>query len=752
MEKFIMGKFTKVFIGIILLSVILGSCETKSDAEMFVDDLLSKMTLREKLGQMTQVVPDTGIITGPEGDPININGLLKAGEVGSMLGVRSADDIEMYQRMAVDSSRLGIPILFGFDIIHGCKVIFPINLASACSWNTDAIKESARIAAYEAAAMGIAWTFSPMCDISADPRWGRVSEGAGEDPYLGSAISRAIVEGYQGKDLADSSTILACVKHFAAYGAPEAGRDYNTVDMSERMFRDRYLPPYKSALDAGALSVMSSFNDYEGIPASGNKWLLTELLRNDLGFKGFVVSDYDSVVEMINHGIAADKKDAAYKAISAGLDMEMVSGSYLNNGEALISEGKLDVKEIDRMCRNILLVKYHLGLFEDPFRYGGVERFKEAIYREEHKEAARELARESMVLLKNDDVLPLRNDARIALIGPYISDGGAMLGSWFGFGEKGKAVTIRQGLEERYPGKVRSARGCNPYDEIEGGMAEAVRIAQKSDVAVLTLGFPGELSGEGTSMTSVELPQVQKDLLAAVKKTGTPVIVLLVTGRAMALESVESLMDGLLVVWHPGSEGGRAVADLISGDFSPSGHLAMTFPRCDGQIPIRYNHKTTGRPSERQQGIMSLKRLSRYYKSAYLFTPNTPLYPFGYGLSYTRFSFDNLEIVKDQVAMGEDVIVKVRVTNVGEVDGATVAQLYIRDQVASTTRPARELKGFRRVFIKAGKSETVEFVIKPEDMAFCREDMKFEQEAGDFTIWAGEDSDATLEGKFTVTE
>ena len=746
-----MKRYLIFFVGVVMMAALTFSCDTRTEKEIFVDNLMEQMTLREKLGQMTQVIPKTGVITGPEGTPMNIEALIKAGEVGSMLGTRTPEDIEKYQRMAVDSSRLGIPILFGFDIIHGCKVIFPINLGSACSWNMDAIRESARIAAYEAAASGLAWTFSPMCDISADPRWGRVSEGAGEDPYLGSAISKAMVEGYQGSDLADSSTILACVKHFAAYGAPEAGRDYNTVDMSERMFRDRYLPPYKSALDAGAMSVMSSFNDFGCIPASGNEWLLKDLLRDELGFKGFVVSDYHSVIEMIEHGVAADKKEAALLSLKAYLDMEMVSGSYLNNGEALIEEGLIDIEAIDQMCRNILMVKYDLGLFDDPFRYGGVERFRKSIYKPEHLEVARSIARESMVLLKNEgDVLPLSDKSKIALIGPYVSSGDAMLGSWPGFGEKDKAVTLQKGLETRFPGRVTAVKGCDPFSEIKGGVSEAVRAARKSDVAVLTLGFPGVFSGEAASMTSVELPQVQKDLLAAVKATGTPTVVLLVTGRPMALESVEELMDGLLVVWHPGSEGGNAVADLLSGDFSPSGHLAMTFPRCDGQIPIRYNHKATGRPSERVQGVLSLDNLKKYYRSAYLFTPNTPLYAFGYGLSYTEFEFDSLEIVNPEAGLGEDVTVRVRVKNVGDVDGVTVAQLYLRDMVASTTRPVRELKGFRRVALKAGQEAELEFVITPEDMAFCRKDMKFAQEAGEFTVWVGESSDATLEGKFTV--
>lgn len=739
----------KILIFLILL-ISFCACTQKSEADKFVDALLEQMTLREKLGQMTQVVPKTGEITGPEGEPMDIEALLKAGEVGSMLGVKKPEDIEKYQRMAVDSSRLGIPVLFGFDIIHGCKVIFPINLAMACSWDVDAVRKSASIAAYEAASMGIAWTFSPMCDISADPRWGRVSEGAGEDPYLGSAISRAMVEGYQGKDLSDSSTILACVKHFAAYGAPEAGRDYNTVDMSERMFRDRYLPPYKSALEAGALSVMSSFNDFAAIPATGNSKLLKDLLRDELGFEGFVVSDYNSVVEMVPHGVAADHKEAALKAMLARLDMEMVSGSYLNNGEALVREGLVDEKLIDQMCRNILMVKYKLGLFEDPYRYGGVERVKRSIHKPENLAFAREVARESMVLLKNESkTLPLAQNQKIALIGPYVSDTDAMIGSWTGFGEKNRMVTIQQGFEARFPGKVTTVKGCDHFRPVQNGINEAVKAARRADVAVLTLGYPGILSGEAASMTSVELPQNQKDLLAAVKATGTPVVVLLVTGRPMALESVIENIDALLVVWHPGSEGGHAIADLVSGDYSPSGHLTMSFPRCDGQIPIRYNYKNTGRPATKL-GVENLDRLRKNYQSCYLFTPNTPLYPFGYGLSYTEFSYDSLQVLTPEVGTGEDVRVKVRVGNIGDVDAATVAQLYLRDLVASTTRPVRELKGFKRLFLKAGESTEVEFVITPSDMAFCREDMKFAQEPGDFKVWVGADCNASLEGSFTV--
>ena len=736
---------------LVMASVIATLCSCKTtEAEKFADNLIKQMTLREKIGQMSQFAPGTGIITGPQGEKRNIKSLIKAGEVGSILGASTPEQIEELQRLAVDSSRLRIPILFGHDIIHGCKVIFPINLACACSWDIDAIRESARIAAFEASAMGLAWTFSPMCDISADPRWGRVSEGAGEDPYLGSKISAAMVEGYQGHDLADSSTILACVKHFAAYGAPEAGRDYNTVDMSERMFRDRYLPPYRSAIEAGAGSVMSSFNDFEAIPVSGNRKMLKDLLRDELGFKGFVVSDYNSVIEMIAHGVAKDEKEAAYKALRASLDMEMVSGSYLNHAEELIKEGLISERVIDQMCRNILITKYNLGLFEDPFRYGGAERFANAIHKPENLEFARKVARESMVLLKNTDkILPLKEGQKIALIGPFIKDQKSMMGSWCGHGESKRVVTIEQGLKKRFPGQITAVEGCEPFRHINGGIEEAVNAAKKADIVLITLGLPGSLSGEGGSLVSVEIPESQKDLLAAVKSTGKPVAVLLVTGRPMALESTDSMMDALLTVWLPGTMCGTAVADLVSGDYSPSGHLAMSFPRCDGQIPIRYNHKNTGRPYMGDR-LATPDNIYKSYTSSYVFTPTTPLYPFGYGLSYTEFAFDDLEIMTPEVALGEKAKIRASVSNIGETDGAVVAQLYIRDLVASTTRPVKELKGFKKIHLKAGESSTVEFTLTPEDMSFCREDMKFGQEPGEFAVWVGNNSNASLEGRFIV--
>ena len=453
---------------------------------------------------------------------------------------------------------------------------------------------------------------------------------------------------------------------------------------------------------------------------------------------------------MIRHGVAANEKEAAYKALSAHLDMEMVSTSYLKYAEELVAEGKISEKLINQMCRNILVAKYNLGLFEDPYRYGGAERFAEAIYKPENLDFAREVARESMVLLKNNDkTLPIAEGKKIALIGPYVTCGKAMLGSWSAFGVEEDAITISQGMKERFGKNLKVVQGCDPYEHIKGGIAAAVQAARNADVAVLTLGLPGGISGESGSLTTVEIPEVQKELLAAVKATGKPVVVLLVTGRPMALESVDELMDALLVVWHPGTMGGHAVADLVSGDYSPSGHLTMSFPRCDGQIPIRYNHKNTGRPTKRVAPKPTHKA-KKPYVSCYMFTPSTPLYDFGYGLSYTEFVYDNLQVLDPEVDLGQNVRVKATVTNAGNYDATTVAQLYIRDLVASTTRPVRELKGFKRIDLKAGESADVEFVITPEDMAYCREDMKFEQESGDFKVWIGDSSLATLEGSYTV--
>ena len=720
----------------------------KTDKEIMrrVDALMKKMTLREKIGQLTQLRLERGEITGPAGQSMNLEDFIKDGCCGSILSVSSPDDIMYYQRMAVDSSRLGIPLLFGRDIIHGCHIIFPENLGVSASWDLEAVEQLARVSAQEAASVGLAWTFSPMCDISADPRWGRVSEGSGEDPYLGAAIARAMVRGYQGDDLADPNTILACVKHFAAYGAPQGGRDYNTVDMSERMFRDRYLPPYRAAIEEGAVTVMSSFNDFDAIPVSGNKWLMRTVLHDELGFEGFVVSDYNAIHEMVAHGIAADGKEAAALAFDAHINMNMVDCDYIKYGEELVREKRVSEKTIDELCRAILVAKFRLGLFDDPYRYGN-GRYKTELYRPENMEIARDVTRKSMVLLRNENgLLPLKGNERIALIGPFGDSGHEMLGAWSASGDGKRTITFFKGLQERFGSdNVVCVEGCKPLKAIKGGIDAAVAAANGADVVLLTLGLPNSCSGEAASLTSIEIPQPQLELLDAVVATGKPVAILLVTGRPMDLTDEVAKVDAVLVTWHAGTMAGAALADVVSGDFNPSGRLTMTFPLTIGQVPIHYSMKSTGRP-------MPSPDAREKYLSRYKFTPNEPLYCFGYGLSYTTFDYSDLKVLTPEVALGEPVRVSVKVTNSGKRDGDEVVQLYLRDLVASTTRPVRELKGFRKVSLKAGESKVVEFTIQPEDMAFCRADMKFAQEPGDFHVWIGHDSNADLQGGFTVKE
>lgn len=723
-----------------------GCSQEKKDAdELRAEELMKKMTLAEKIGQLNQLVPNNSVVTGPDGSPVNVKDVIKSGMCGSMLNVKTPEDIIEYQRLAVDSTRLGIPILFGHDVIHGARTGFPENLGISCSWDPQLTEEVARISAAEAASFGIAWTFSPMCDIAIDPRWGRVSEGSGEDAYLSGVLSAAMVRGYQGDDLSAPGTILSCVKHFAAYGAAEAGRDYNTVDMSEMMFRDRHLPSYKAAIDAGSLSVMSSFNDFDGIPASASKWLLTDILRGELGFRGFVVSDYCAINEMINHRVAAGKKEAAELSLNAGLNMDMVDGDYYKFAEELVKEGRVSEKQIDRLCREILTVKFKLGLFDDPFRYGGEGRWDAETMLPEYLETARKVARSSMVLLKNEgDVLPLKGDERIALIGPAADNSKDMIGAWSAFVEGDKAISFYDGLKARFP-KVFCEKGCGFFEPVKGGVAKAVAAAKSSDVVLLALGLPNTYSGEATSMANIDLPDAQKELFKAVKATGKPVVILLVTGRPMTIARETEEADGLLVTWHPGTMAGPALADILSGDYNPSGRLTMTFPLCLGQVPIHYNAKTTGRP--RRSPSNNAKYLSRYMS-----TPNEPLFAFGEGLSYTQFSYSGLEILNPEVKEGESVKVKVQVSNTGLRDGEETVQMYLRDVVASRTRPERELKGFSKIALKAGETKTVEFEITPESRSFFRADNVWGEEAGDFEVFIGHDSHASLKGGFKVVK
>ena len=741
----------RVLLSLVALTVVAFSTAAPqaSDKEALrnANKLIKQMTLRETVGQLEQFITRNGVVTGPEGVKCDIDSAVRKGEVGSFLSIRNRNEALRLQKMAVEESRLGIPLIFGYDIIHGCKIIFPENLAISCSWNIDAVERSARIAAEESAASAIHWTFSPMCDISVDPRWSRVSEGAGEDPYLGSKIAAAMVRGYQGDDLAKSNTIAACVKHFAAYGAVQAGKDYNTVDMSELMFRDIYLPPYKAALDAGAVTVMSSFNDFMGVPASGNKWLLYDLLRKELGFKGFVVSDWKAVNEMIIHGVAADGRDAAELAMKAHLNMDMLGGDYIAHGEELVKTGRISEKLIDELCREVLVVKYQLGLFDDPYRYGK-QNLSEVYYRPENMQFARELAAESMVLLKNNGVLPLAEGTKIALIGPFADSKIDQLGAWRGLGEAKRSVTFRTALEERF-GKENvlytKACECGRYKNglIEGGIEEAVRIAEQSDVVLLSMGLSGWHSGESRSRASISLPEDQQQLLDALKQTGKKIVVLLSTGRPMDIRNEVEKADGVLLTWHAGTMAGPAVADLVSGDKNPSGHLTMSFPYSVGQVPVHYNSKNTGRPAKSQFKAQG-------YSCSYVDIRNAPLFPFGYGLSYTEFEYSDLKVLTPEVPLGGVVKVSVKVKNVGKRDGVDVAQLYVRDIVAETTRPVRELKGFERLLLKAGEEKVVTFEIPTSDLAYCHSDMSFKTDAGDFCVWVGEDSNAKLQGKFTI--
>lgn len=726
----------------LVLAALLQACSAGDALDIEVEKLLARMTLDEKIGQLNQIIPSDGEITGPMGESISCEEAVRNGWCGSMQGLKKPSDFIRYQHIAVDSSRLGIPLLFGYDIIHGCRTIFPENLASSCSWDLEEIRNSARIAAAEASALGISWTFSPMCDISADPRWGRVSEGAGEDPYLGARISEAIVRGYQGDDLADPATIMACVKHFAAYGAPEGGRDYNTVDMSMRMFKDRYLPPYKSAIEAGAGTVMSSFNDFDAIPVSGNKELLRGVLRDELGFKGFVVSDWGSIHELVMHRVAADDKEAAYLAVKAGVNIDMVCGTYISTLKSLCEEGRIKEKEIDELVRPVLKAKFKLGLFDNPYLYGGEGR-EDEFCTEEYLEASRRLARKSMVLLKNDDgVLPMKTGSKIALIGPFADNGLQMLGSWKAMGEASRCVTFLKGLKERFgESEIIYEEGCTTREAVPGGVDKAVAAARRSDVVLITLGIPE--SGESTSLSSISIPDCQKDLLEAVCATHKPVVILLVTGRAVDLSEESELADAILVTWKPGTMAGPALADLLSGDFAPSGRLTASFPLNVGQIPFRYNFKSTGRPLMDPMSPV-------LFTSTYLYTPHVPRYAFGYGLSYTDFEYSDLVVETPEVREGEDICLKVTVKNTGGYDAEETVQVYVQDVVASTTRPVRELKAFAKVFLKAGESREVGLAIRYEDLAFCTAEDVFAVEPGDFKVFVGHDSGAQLESRFAV--
>lgn len=723
-----------------------------SGMNTFITSLMKKMTLEEKIGQLN--LPSAGEFTTGTATNSDIGANVKKGNVGGLFNIKGVEKIRAIQKVAVEESRLKIPMLFGMDVIHGYETTFPIPLGLSSSWDMKAIEKSARIAATEASADGISWTFSPMVDVSRDARWGRVSEGNGEDPYLGSQIARAMVKGYQG-NLKANNEILACVKHYALYGASEAGRDYNTVDMSHIRMYNEYFPPYKAAVDAGVASVMASFNEVDGIPATGNKWLLTDVLRKEWGFKGFVVTDYTGINEMIDHGMG-DLQTVSALALKAGVDMDMVGEGFLKTLKKSLDEKKITVAEIDAACRRMLEAKYKIGLFQDPYKFIDEKRAKTEIYTAANRKFAREVAAQSFVLLKNEgNILPIKKTGKIALVGPLADAANNMAGTWSVATVQNRSVSVLAGLKEAVGNKAEIvyAKGSNLSEDsvLEGHATmfgkslnrdsrsavvmreEALKIARDADVIVAAVGESAEMSGEASSRTDISIPKVQQELVAELLKTNKPVVLLLFTGRPLALTWEHKNAPSILNVWFGGSEAGSAIADVLFGDANPSGKLSMTFPQNVGQVPIYYAHKNTGRPL--QEGKWFSK-----FRSNYLDVSNDPLYPFGYGLSYTSFSYGDLNLSSNSLKGNQTLQASVNVTNSGKYDGAEVVQLYIRDVVGSVTRPVKELKGFQKIQLKAGASKTVTFNITTEDLKFYNSALKHVWEPGDFEIMIGTNS------------
>ncbi|MBC6605408.1 beta-glucosidase BglX [Hymenobacter sp. BT188] len=730
----------------------------------FVEALMKKMTLDEKIGQLNLV--SVGFdVTGPVVSK-DVDANIRKGNVGAVLNTYTPVAARKLQELAVKESRLKIPLILGYDVIHGHRTIFPIPLGMAASWDLAAMERSARIAAEEAAADGINWVYSPMVDIARDPRWGRIAEGAGEDPYLGSQIARVMVRGYQGtdNDMSKPTNVMACLKHFALYGAAEAGRDYNTTDMSLVRMYNEYLPPYKAAIEAGVGSVMTSFNDINGTPATGNKWLMTDLLRTQWGFNGFVATDYTAINEMTAHGMGNDTQVSAL-ALNAGTDQDMVGEIFLKNLAKNLKDGTVKQEQIDLACRRVLEAKYKLGLFQDPYRSVTEKRAKATMMKKEFIADARSISRKSMVLLKNDkNTLPLKKTGTIALIGPLANRQRDMIGSWSGAGDWKQAVSLEQGIKNVASGvKIVYAHGANITDDAQmierlnahGGelnidkrtpeamIQEAVEAAQSADVIVAAVGESQGMTGEAASRADISIPAPQMELLKALKKTGKPLILVLMNGRPMALSWENQNADAILETWFSGTQGGNAIADVLFGDYNPSGKITATFPQVVGQVPLYYNHKSTGRPFN---GTDKLDK----YKSRYLDVSNDPLYPFGYGLSYTTFSYSKPELSKTTIKQNEPLEVRVTVRNTGNVDGEETAQFYIRDMVGSITRPVKELKGFQKVTLKKGESKTLTFRLTPDDLKFYNNDLKFVSEPGDFQVFVGGNSRDVQEAAFKV--
>lgn len=734
----------------------------KDKMDQFIDNLMGKMTLQEKIGQLN--LPVSGEIVTGQAKSSDVAGKIRKGQVGGLFNVKGVENIREVQKIAVEQSRLKIPLLFGMDVIHGYETVFPIPLALSCSWDMEAIKESACIAAKESSADGICWTFSPMVDICRDPRWGRMAEGGGEDPYLGSEISAAMVKGYQGDDLTDKNTIMACVKHFALYGAPEAGRDYNTVDMSHLSMFNNYFPPYKAAIDAGVGSVMTSFNVVDGIPATGNKWLMTDVLRDRWGFDGFVVTDYTAISEMIAHGMG-ELQQVSAMSLSAGTDMDMVADGFLTTLEKSLKEGKVTMAEIDKACRRILEAKYKLGLFDDPYKYCDASRVKKDIFTAENRTVARKIATETFVLLKNENnLLPLQRKGKIALVGPLANTKANMPGTWSVAAASDKYNSLYESMKQSLAGKaeVLYAKGSNlMYDaqrEAEATMFgremrdprsaqelldEALNVASQADVIVAAVGESSEMSGESSSRTNLEMPDAQRDLLTALKKTGKPVVLVYFAGRSTVMTWEQENFPAILNVWFGGSEAADAICDVVFGDVSPSGKLTTTFPKNVGQIPLYYNHLNTGRPLEAGKWFSK-------FRSNYLDIDNDPLYPFGYGLSYTTFRYGDLQLSNNSMNERGKITASVTVTNTGNYDADEIVQMYIRDMVGSVARPVKELKGFERIHLKKGESRTVSFDITAKQLKFYNSALNWVCEPGEFEVMVGGNSRDVQTKKFSL--
>jgi beta-glucosidase len=736
------------------------------EMDSFINELMSMMNLQEKIGQLNLLTPGGDIPTGSVVST-DVEEKIKNGQVGGIFGISGPPQmIRKTQELAVNESRLGIPLLFGQDVIHGYKTVFPIPIGLSCSWDMELIEKTARIAAREATADGINWNFSPMIDVSREPRWGRVAEGGGEDPHLNSEIARAMVRGYQQNALAASHTMMSTAKHFALYGAPEGGRDYNTVDMSRTRMFNIYMPPFKAAIEEGVGCIMTAFNDVEGVPATGNRWLLTGILRERWNFDGFVISDYTSVNEMVDHGLG-DLQAVSALALRAGLDMDMVGEGFLTTLEKSLKEGKITEAEIDNACRNVLRAKYKLGLFEDPYRYIDETLPEKEILTTENRRAARDAASRSFVLLKNDgDILPLDKKQGVALIGPLADEKSNMMGTWAVSADRELSVPVLEGMRNvaGEQAGIRYAKGANIHDDPEYAekvnvfgirididerspevmLNEAVDIASGTDVIVAVIGEASEMSGESSSRSDISLPESQKKLVRALAETGRPLVLVMMSGRPLTMEEEYELADAILFVWHPGIEAGNAIADVLYGIQNPSGKLTMTFPRNVGQIPVYYNHRFTGRPQEGDEFVK--------FRSNYLDVPNSPLLTFGYGLSYTTFDYSNINLDKDVMKPDAEITLSVTVTNTGDLDGEEVVQMYIHDVVRTITQPVKKLKGFEKVFLRAGESKEVTFTITIDDLSFYDNDVNFKYEPGEFIAYVGTSSDDVMSITFTLLE